>query len=301
MFSSRVFWIFVAFSLASACSESATKTEIDKAEVYEELLEGSAQNENLRVFEGTDTLIQLDYEGNPIDVQLLYPSGRPKATLLVLQGWNFPITSWCDSTTLCEKALSAGYVIVCPDMGKSIYADSVYPETRKDWLKYPTRNWLVTELIPLMQQQRNMFLDENENFVVGLSTGARGALLVAMDSPGIFSGVVCLSGDYDQSAFPNDNLYKGYFGSRNLFSERWEGHENPLARIEEFKTPLYLGHGDMDKIVPVKHSELLYNAIQKNGEFRVEYTISQKSGHDYAYWGSEVDSILQFFQEEGAK
>ena len=44
-----------------------------------------------------------------------------KGTFLMLQGWNLPVEDWYTKTSICQKAISQGYCIVLPDMGKSIY------------------------------------------------------------------------------------------------------------------------------------------------------------------------------------
>ncbi len=276
-------------------SSCAQKSESRETIVLENTPTEGGFFEDFSVFEGKDTLLSLDYDGTLIDVQLLYPEGKPKATLLILQGWNFPISSWCDSSSLCEKALAEGYALVCPDMGKSIYTRRIYPETRADWLKYPTRKWMTHELIPFLQKERNLFLGVNDNFVVGLSTGGRGALLVAMDLPEVFDGTACLSGDFDQSKYPNDNLFKGFLGKMDEYPERWTGDENPMSFIDTYNIPTYIGHGINDKIVPTAHASELYEAIKKQGNCKVKLNMEQNAGHNYAYWDSEVDKLLEFF------
>lgn len=281
--------VFVSSLFLGCAVDSETVDGNNESPRLEEgVLEGSS------IPEGVDSLLQFFYKENSVDVQLLYPQGAPKGTILLLQGWNFPITDWCDSTSICRTALNKGYVIVCPDMGKSIYSESIYEETRRDWLKYPTRNWLINEMIPALQNTKSLFLEENENFVVGLSTGARGALLTAMDLPEVFTAAACLSGDYDQSAFPSDNLYKGFFGSKKDFLPRWDGKENPITRINQLQVPLYIGHGVEDKIVPIKHFEILSSSLHN---IDVPYKLNRAEGydHNYRYWESEVGSIFQFF------
>jgi len=251
--------------------------------------------QNTPIPEGEDTLLFFDYAGTDFGVQLLYPEGQPKGCMLILQGWNFPRTDWCDSTNLCSMALEEGYVLICPDMGKSIYANKTYPQTRQDWLKYPTRSWLVETVIKNLQDSLGLFMPDGNNFVVGLSTGGRGALLVALDLPNVFSAAACLSGDYDQSKFPSDNLYKGFFGPMNKFPELWEGVENPIRRINELKSAVYISHGDLDEVCSIEHSEILYNAIKSETVVKTVFKIGEGMAHNYAFWNSEVAAILDFF------
>jgi len=263
--------------------------------------EGMSTPQELEVLEEkslpNDTIFRLAYLDQPVEVRIQYPKGKMIGTLLLLQGWNFPNTDWCEKTALCEKALQDGYALVCPEMGKSIYSDQVYAQTRKDWLIYPTRAWLVDELLPTLQKMQ-LFDEGKFSAIVGLSTGARGAFLVALDRPELFDAVACLSGDYDQSQFPEDNLYKGFFGALTSYPERWNGSENPMARIDKFRAALYLGHGTTDKVVDAKHSAFLYEALKALRFDRMLYHQAEGFGHDYAYWNSEVDAILEFFRSQ---
>lgn len=243
-----------------------------------------------------DTTIQLDYLGNEVMVDIIYPADTAIGTLLILQGWNFPRTDWCDSTSLCEKALLEGFVLVCPDMGKSIYHMRTYPETRKDWLSYPTKTWVDSAMIPAIQSNFNLFLPEFKNVVLGLSTGARGAFILALDSPDIFDGAACLSGDYDMILKPLDNLYRGYFGDFEKNTERWGGDENPASRLGNLQTHVYLSHGAEDNIVAPSHSLVLYEWIQQKSDSNlVDLNIQKGYGHNYTFWNSEVDNIMKFF------
>jgi len=61
-----------------------------------------------------DTALLYDF-GKSFEVLVKAPKTKFKGTILVLQGWNFPNTSWCDNSELCEKALEEGYFLVMPD------------------------------------------------------------------------------------------------------------------------------------------------------------------------------------------
>jgi S-formylglutathione hydrolase FrmB len=230
-------------------------------------------------------------------VILKYTSIPPKGTILLLQGWNFPPTDWCNHSTICQKALEKGYNLVMPDMGKSIYHSTIYKETRADWVKYPTRKWLIDTLFVFLQKKYGLIKKGERNFAIGLSTGARGAVLIALDCPDLFTGIAALSGDYNQVLIPNDNLCKGYYGSYSKFKNRWKTIDNPFARIREFKTPIYLGHGLKDKVVPSSQSVLFYKELLKqHPSLKMRFSTPQKE-HNYQFWANEVDSIFVFFDK----
>lgn len=271
----------------SACVNSGS---LESTEIIE------SDEENKEVLPN-DTLLQMKYLDQLVEVRIHYPESEMLGTLLILQGWNFPNTDWCEKTTLCDKALQEGYALVCPNMGKSIYSERVYEQTRKDWLIYPTRAWLVDEMLPALHEFQ-LFRKGEFSGIVGLSTGARGAFLVAQDRPEIFGAVACLSGDYDQSKFPDDNLYKGFFGALSVYPEEWNGNENPMSRFDLFQAALYLGHGTADEVVDIQHSDYLYAALKSKKHDGMEYHRAEGYGHDYTYWDSEVDAILSFFRKQ---
>ena len=272
------------FLVLISCGENQKKSEPEsKVETQEEI----------PLPDINDTLLIYSFEGNPYEVAVKKPSAPFKGTILILQGWNFPNTSWCDNSELCEKALKEGYFLVMPEMKKSIYHLNSYPETRKDWLQYPTRAWLMDQVISNLQSQFGLFGEKHNNYVLGLSTGGRGALILAEENPAIFAAGASLSGDYDQSEFPKDLLYIGYFG-RN--PENWSPKENPIATLENWQVPMYIGHGTVDSIVPVAHYhrlKALTDSVRPDLDF--EYVLQQNQGHDYTYWAAEVDRMLRFF------
>jgi S-formylglutathione hydrolase FrmB len=138
----------------------------------------------------------------------------------------------------------------------------------------------------------------DKNFILGLSTGGRGAVLCAMRHPERFRAVAALSGDFDQRQMPTDNLMTGYYGSYKKFAARWAQIDNPVTEVEKIKTPIYLGHGLSDKVVPAEQTKLLYQALrEKQPQLQVKMHLVPPGGHDYHYWNSEIDSVLSFFKE----
>jgi len=220
---------------------------------------------------------------------------KKKGTFILLPGWNFPADGWCNNTDICSKILESGYCIVLPEMGKSVYQEKNYPETRPEWRVYPTRRWFTDTLIPLLQDKYSLLESNENNYIIGLSTGARGVALVLLDFPDLFKGAAALSGDYNQVKMPSDNLMTGYYGSYNKFKDRWEKTDNPVSRIKEYKTPIYLGHGKLDKVVPPAQTIMFYDSLKKyHPDLKIKLNMPDAQ-HNYDYWGSEVDSIFKFF------
>ena len=151
------------------------------------------------------------------------------------------------------------------------------------------------DMIPFIQDNFALLLAEQPNFTLGLSTGARGATLLALDLPDVFNGCAALSGDYDQSAFPKDNLYIGFYGQMSQFKERWTVDDNIITAIEELNVPMYVGHGTKDKVVDIQHSDIFVEAMKKAGK-EYMYHMDENAGHTYSYWNSEVGAMLDYFR-----
>lgn len=229
-----------------------------------------------------------------VEVDILVPENY-KADLLVLPGWNFSRTKWCSESSLCEKARAQGYRLILPEMGKSVYATNYFPETRIDWLKYPTLTWLTDTMILLLQTEYGIM--RGDNYMIGLSTGARGVALAAARKP-VFIAGAALSGDYDQEAMKHDNLMRGVYGEYDKFSGRWRSIDNPTNEIAKIDLPLYLGHGLDDKVVPASQTKEFYFKLKKQKPQLKIILSTPRSGHDFKYWNSEVDAVLQFFNTQ---
>lgn len=243
----------------------------------------------------SDTNFIYDLGEFKASVRIKMPTSDFRGTILVLQGWNFPNTSWSDSSNLEQLASNAGFALVMPDMGKSIYHKRRYDQTRKDWQKYPTRTWLVDTLLRELESNYGLFTEGSSNFVMGLSTGGRGALIIAQENPKIFISGCSLSGDYDQDAFPGDNLYRGYFGTN---PENWSADENPVSFVSEWSVPMYVAHGTADSIVPLAHHVRLEELVGKAGisEQGWVFRTDSSAGHNYNFWAPEVETVLEYFE-----
>ena len=287
---SATLWLFL-----SGCNKHHQQPQ--KA-VLDNMEYDHANNKNHNLVKGKQTFV-LDQIATDI---LMPPQDSViKGTILVLPGWNFPRTDWCEKSSLCKQALAQGYCLVMPEMGKSIYPTRYYPHSRKDWLAYPTLTWLCDTLLDTLTKKYNLFLPKEKggkNFVLGLSTGGRGTVLVLMKKPELWTAGAALSGDYIPEKLPTDNLLTGVYGAFATHKDLWMGEDNPYQNVHRLKTPLYLGHGKKDAVVPVSQTELFYQKLKTTSpDMKVELRLHDSAGHDYRYWDSEVKPMLDFFNE----
>ncbi len=232
-----------------------------------------------------------------VSVEILLPDKKCEGYILMLPGWNFTRTDCCGKSSFCKKARKAGYCLIMPEMGKSIYSGGFFKETRQDWKKYPSRLWITNSLIPYLQQKYGYLLSGGNNHIYGISTGARGVALLALNTKNIFKSGVALSGDYDQSVMPNDNLMIGYYGTFEAFPDRWNGADNALKNAAKISIPIYLAHGKQDKMVPCSQSEKFFAEMKKqHPDGYTELHINEKAAHNYEFWDSETENAILFFK-----
>lgn len=223
---------------------------------------------------------------------------HPKGTIILLHGWNFSPTEWCEKSSICDSALKRGYNLILPNLGKSTYHWQTYPETRKDYLKYPTRKWMYDSLFVYLQKSFSVLKAGQNNFVAGISTGGRGAALFALEHPELFKAAVCLSADFDQSLLKGEPINTGFYGPFEKFPDRWKGKDNIYNRASELKVPLLLIHGKKDKMCPYTQSESFYAKISMNNNpLGHQIILSKNDGHTYAFWSAQSEIILNFFDQ----
>lgn len=295
----------------------------------------------------SDTLYRVKCMGKLIEVRFIVSkkvaSGGRKL-LLLLPGWNYSDTQWCTRTKVCEQATKRGYDLMFVEMGKSVYMDSIYPEMRNDYKTHPTRTWLWDSVLKPLQE-RGYFTHKGipeipvrtgggieffrdlrlpiPSYVMGLSTGGRGAMLLGLEHPEAFCGIASLSGDYDPTLMPSDNLMINCMGRFAAFPKRWMGSNNICQRIAELKVPCFIAHGQADAIVPVNqalqlkmaHASTSANTKPENqalskSDNRLNSTplnvgaasqstfivrILESGGHDYSFWNQTGIEALDFF------
>ncbi len=229
-----------------------------------------------------------------VPIDLLYPSVTLRGCILCLPGWDFNRMDVCNKSNFCKMALDSGFVLILPEMGKSVYHSKIYPETREEWKKYPTLKWLTDTMIRYMQDNFGLLLPGQNNFVYGISTGGRGVGQLATHTKGIFRCGAALSGDFDQTKNPKDNLITGYYGSYAKFPDRWKGEDNPALNGKLVDFPMIMSHGKADKVVPFEQSQIMFDALHNNQKIG---GISPKDtgGHNYGFWQSESEFILKMY------
>ncbi len=234
-------------------------------------------------------------------VELRPAIGKYRGDLLILPAWGQPRDAWCHRSDFCQTAVEKGYRLIMPEMGKSIYIDQAYAETREDWRATPSYQWLRDSVIPELQEKYCMLEVKGANFIIGLSSGARGVVKLLSDDPNLFTAGAALSGDYDPSQLIGDNIYNGFLGKYEDHAERWETTDNLIHRAGAIRAPLYLGHGTEDPMIPFTQTQSFYDALLRdNPDLTIKLNLASGLGESFAYWNTEGLELLNFFEDTQA-
>ncbi len=231
-----------------------------------------------------------------------YSRGGTVRTLLLLHGYRQEPGDWEKKTPVARYADEHGFVLVCPAMSTTLYESDYYPETVNRWAPVPGSRFVTEILIPFVRERYGLARKRNLTGVYGISTGARGAVLLAARHNDLFAAAAGLSGDYDASSMRRDRILTSVFGRFEEHRERWEKEVDILAMAKKLgKTPLFLGHGTRDGVVPPLQTDLLAGRLDdlrgkgRGYECVVEREKSQGAGHDWRYWGDLTPDVFAFF------
>jgi pimeloyl-ACP methyl ester carboxylesterase len=166
--------------------------------------------------------------------------------------------------------------------------------------------------------------------VLGLSTGARGALILGIENSCCIKAVAGLSGDYNPLLDTKDGLMVNTLGAYEKNAFRWRGTNNISLRSEELKCHVFLAHGENDQIVPIAQSldlwyrldklkveksilpykkqshattlqkSLLKRSVLNKDPKNVCFLTVKGANHDYQFWEYAGLKALDFFAEVNA-
>jgi predicted esterase len=291
----RTATVLIAATLFSFCSRGKSPQGVNTSEQNQVLRDTSVLTPSaatlpkpescafplvLDLLRGANGSYDCNYRKTSYRFYVQNPQKKNGKVLVLLPGWNYPVMDWKYKTGVVDSALSWGFQVLLCDMGKSVYMDSVYPEGREDYKGFATRTWLWDSIL----QPVSNFVGLGNMVLMGLSTGARGAVLMGMEHQNEVGAVLALSGDYFPNFDRKDNLMINSMGPYSRFKTRWENGSNDVRNLDGMPAFVYLAHGMRDPWVNPEHTLRLkkrFNEVQTTETLEVRVSLGV---HDYTFW-----------------
>ena len=217
--------------------------------------------------------------------------GGPVPVLYLLHGLSDDDTIWLRRTSIERYVAELGWAVVMPQVHRSFYADEVYGG--RFW------TFVSDELPSLVSSFFRVSEARADTYVAGLSMGGYGALKLALRQPGRFAAAASLSGVLDLAPLVRSGAPRP---EDPAMFERVLGPDRALAAGDDLLDlvrtadpatlpDLYACCGTEDVLLPGNHA--FAAACDTAG---VPLTTSWSPGeHDWAYWDSEIQEVLAFF------
>jgi len=243
-------------------------------------------------------------DGKGVAVQIYIPkgftSGEDIRTLILLHSWGRNHTEWEKMSSVVKSADVNKTVLVCPDMGKSVYENEYFPETTLEWNPIPGGKWIPSILVPWLKSEFGLCAKKDLTGIAGVEMGARGALLAAARNPEIFSFVAGIAGLYDCSSLSGTDPFNRVYGPYKDNKERWENADSIIGIAQNLKdTTVFMFHGRREKVSPVGQTHLVMirlSQLKKKNPDQFKYRFLDKtSGDGWDIWQGAIPEMFNDF------
>jgi enterochelin esterase-like enzyme len=263
---------------------------------------GSVYSQNKEAVPGSwqKNSVQTD-GGSAVTVSMYFPKSYKAGmsrTLILLHSYGKSSYEWEKTSGASKLADTYGIILVCPDMGKTIYENDYFDETSNRWNAIPGGRWIPQVLIPYLRKEKDLCNDRKLTGITGLEIGARGALLSAARNPEIFGFAGGISGMYDSGSATRFEGYNLLYGKYKDNKDRWENADSIIILAPQLsKTVIFLSHGNKERNPSIDQTQLVLIRLaqlkKKQGGF--QYRFFEKGwGDSWAIWGP---SLLECFKD----
>ncbi|MFX3635322.1 MAG: alpha/beta hydrolase [Candidatus Pristimantibacillus sp.] len=240
--------------------------------------------------------------GKSMKVNVYIPQGytgkEPYSVLYVLHGKNGNENSFfsngLDMNKRADKLIKAGKIkpvlIVSPQIDNSYGVNS--SEETKDKKEYNLgmyEDYLIDELIPIIDNNFNTVKSRGGRYIGGISMGGFAAFHLAFKHQEMFSKV----GGHSAAVWREVPEYLTW-----LYKNEQDQSENdPVLLVGNAKVndmSIYLDHGDKEHQSIAEGNAALTEQLDK---YRLPYEahFEASGGHNNKYWASQMDNYLIFY------
>jgi len=246
-------------------------------------------------------------ETSTAKIQIFFPKdyvkGKYHRTVIALHQYGEREIDWEANTSIASLANKYSIVVVCPAMNKSLYETAFYPETDYRWNIIPGAKYIGETLITFLNKEFNLATKKTGTGIIGVTAGARGALLVSATYNEKFAAAAGISGYYDQSTMPTSKMIESVYGSYKKNQTRWENEDNVLKLAEKLKgVSVYIYHGERnDAFNPVQSKLMAIRLKQlekKDSGYSITYKEGKTGGYGWLYWKGQAEPVMDFMNEK---
>lgn len=226
---------------------------------------------------------------------IVLPEEHNHATTLfpvvyLLHGYGGDYRNWSKHADLGSAADEFGFILVCPDGGKSSwYLDSpIDPRSQYE-------SFITEELVLWIDSHYHTIPDRKGRVITGLSMGGHGALFLAIRHPDIYRAVGSMSGGVDLTYSTKKWELAQRLGSYESFPERWHDNSvvNMVDQLVNKDLAIVVDCGVDDFFIEINrklHKKLL--------DSKVPHDYYERPGrHNWDYWVNALSYHLLFFEK----
>lgn len=186
---------------------------------------------------------------------------------------------------ISEKVLPPMIIVMTDGSGKYI-VDSQYVDSTK--VKQPMEDYIVTELVPYIDNHYRTLTDRRFRAIGGNSSGAYGAVNVGLHHPDIFAIMISHSGYFINKEWAITQL----LGNNTV---AWHAN-NPAEYIKKLtlspETAIYIEVGKIDFPAFIKDNQLFAATLTAQ---HIEHVYTESDGiHSWSTWKGAIRQSLTY-------
>jgi len=240
-------------------------------------------------------------------IQIFFPKdyvkGKYNRTVIALHTYGERENEWETNSSIASLANKYNIVVVCPAMNKSLYETAFYPDVDYKWNIIPGGKFIGETLISFLNKKFSLATKKSGTGIMGVTAGARGALLISSTYSDRFAAAAGISGFYDQSTMPVSRMIESVYGTYKKNQARWENEDNVLKLAEKLKgVNVYIYHGERnDAFNPIQSKLMAIRLKQlekKDSAYSITYKEGKTGGYGWLYWKGQVEPVMDFMNEK---